>query len=53
MSEWFEVKVELRQGYAISPGLFNLSTGGLVRKVYARTFDEGGQMVGEAERNGS
>ena len=31
VSEWFPVRVELRQGSVMSPWLFNLYTGGVVR----------------------
>ena len=38
MSEWFDVIVDLRQGYAISLCLFNLHMNGVVRKVNARVL---------------
>ena len=36
VSEWFPVRVGLRQGCVMSPWLFNLYMDGVVREVYAR-----------------
>ena len=38
MSEWFPVRVGLRQGCVMSPWFFNLYVDGVVREVYARVF---------------
>ena len=35
VSEWFPVRVELRQGCVMSPWLFNLYIDGVVREVNA------------------
>ena len=35
VSGWFPVRVGLRQGCVMSPWLFNLYTGGVVREVNA------------------
>lgn len=41
------MKAELRQGCVMSPYLFNLVMGGVLREVTVRTFGKGGQTVGE------
>ena len=41
MSEWFPVRVGLRQGCLMSPWLFNLYTDGVVREVNARVLGRG------------
>ncbi|XP_076031278.1 uncharacterized protein LOC143019503 [Oratosquilla oratoria] len=46
-SEWFEVKVGLRQGCVMSPWLFNLYMDGVVREVNARVVSQGLEMVKE------
>ena len=38
MSEWFPVNVGLRQGCVMSPWLFNLHMGGVVRAVNVRVL---------------
>ena len=47
VSNWFPVKVGLRQGCVMSPWLFNVYMDGVVREVKARTYGKGVQMVGE------
>ena len=44
-SDSFEVKVGLRQGCVMSPGLFNLFMDGVVREVKARIGDRGLGLV--------
>ena len=41
LSEWFPVKVGLRQGCVMSPWLFNLYTDGVAREVNARVLGRG------------
>ena len=41
MSEWFQVKVGLRQGCVMSPWLFNLYFDGVVREVNERVLGRG------------
>ena len=38
MSEWFPVNVGLRQGYVMSPWLFNAYMDGVVREVNIRVL---------------
>ena len=38
VSEWFSVRVGLRQGCVMSPWLFNLYINGVVREVNARVL---------------
>ena len=38
MSEWFSVKVDLRQGCVMSPWLFNLFMDGLMKEFKANMF---------------
>ena len=45
MSEWFPVRVGLRQGCVMSPWLFNLYTDGVVREVNARALGRGLKLV--------
>ena len=45
MSEWFPVRVGLRQGCVMSPWLFNLHIDGVVRKVNARVLGRGLMLV--------
>ena len=45
MSEWFPVRVGLRQGYVMSPWLFNLYTDRVVREVKARVLGTGLKLV--------
>ena len=40
-SEWFEVKVGLRQGCVMSPWLFNVYMDGVVKEFKARILDKG------------
>lgn len=47
VSDWFAVKVGLRQGCVMSPWLFNLYMDGVVREVNARVIDQGVELVGE------
>ena len=46
-SEWFDVKVGLRQGCVMSPWLFNLYADGVVREVNARVCERGVKMKSE------
>ena len=46
-SEWFGVKVGLRQGCVMSPWLFNVFIDGVVREVKSRLENGGASMVGE------
>ena len=41
MSEWFDANVGLRQGYVISPWLFNVYIDGVFREVNARVQGRG------------
>ena len=41
MSEWFDVNVGLRQGYVMSPRLFNMYMDGVVREVNERVLGRG------------
>ena len=45
MSEWFPVRVGLRQGCVMSPWLFNLYIDGVVREVNARVLGRGLKLV--------
>ena len=45
MSEWFPVRVGLKQGCVMSPWLFNLYTDGVVREVNARVLGRGLKLV--------
>ena len=45
MSEWFSVRVGLRQGCVMSPWLFNLYIDGVVREVNARVFGRGLKLI--------
>ena len=49
MSEWFPVRVGLRQGCVMSPWLFNLFIDGLVREVNARVLGRGLGLVDERD----
>ena len=46
VSEWFPVRVGLRQGCVMSPWLFNLYIDGVVREVNARVLGRGVKMIG-------
>ena len=46
VSEWFPVRVGLRQGCVMSPWLFNLFMDGVVREVYARSMRAGVEFEG-------
>ena len=46
VSEWFDVKVGLRQGCMMSPWLFNMSMDGVVREVNERVLGWGVELVG-------
>lgn len=48
VSEWFDVKVGVRQGCVMSPWLFNVYMDGVVREVYARTRGVGVNLLNEA-----
>ena len=41
VSEWFPVNVGLRQGYVMSPWLFNVYMDGVVREVNVRVLGKG------------
>ena len=45
VSDWFSVKIGVRQGYVMSPCLFNLYMYGVVREVQARTLGKRTQLV--------
>ena len=45
VSEWFPVRVGLRQGCVLSPWLFNLYIDGVVREVNARALGRGLKLV--------
>ena len=45
VSEWFPVRVWLRQGCVMSPWLFNLYIDGMVREVNARVLGRGLKLV--------
>ena len=45
MSEWFPIKVGLRQGCVMSPWVFNLYIDGAVREVNARVLGRGLKLV--------
>ena len=45
VSEWFPVRVGLRQGCVMSPWLFNLCIDGVVRTVNARVLGRGLKLV--------
>ena len=45
LSEWFPVRVGLRQGCVMSPWLFNLYTDGVVREVNAQVLGRGLKLV--------
>ena len=45
VSDWFEVKVGLRQGCVMSPWLFNMYMDGVVREVNARVLGRGLELV--------
>ena len=44
-SDWFPVRVGLRQGCVMSPWLFNIYMDGLVREVNARVFGKGLKLL--------
>ena len=45
VSEWFPVRLELRQGCVMSPWLFSLYTDGVVRGVNAPVLGKGLKLV--------
>ena len=45
VSEWFLVRVGLRQGCVMSPWLFNIYIDGVVREVNARVFGKGVRLT--------
>ena len=45
VSEWFPVNVGLRQGYVMSPGLFNVCMDGAVREVNVRVLEKGLELL--------
>ena len=49
MSEWFPVRVGLRQGCVMSPWLFNLFIDGMVREVNACVMGRGLGLVDERD----
>ena len=49
LSEWFSVKVGLRQGCVMSPWLFNLYIDGVVREVNARVLGRGLKLIDRNE----
>ena len=46
-SDWFDVKVGLRQGCVMSPWLFNMYIDGVMREMTATVGEVGVEMVGE------
>ena len=46
VSEWFPVKVGLRQGCVMSPWLFNVYMDGVVQEVYVRAMGAGVDLAG-------
>ena len=46
VSEWFDVKVGLRQGCVMSPWLINKYMDGVVREVNERVMGKGVELVG-------
>ena len=50
VSDWFPVRMGLRQGCVISPWLFNLYIDGVVREVNARVFGRGLKLVDAEDR---
>ena len=50
VSEWFSVKVEVRQGCVMSPWLLNLYMDGVVREVQARALGTGTQLIREGKK---
>ena len=53
VSEWFPVRVGLKQGCVMLPWLFNLYTDGVVRKVNARVLGRGLKLVDGNDRVGA
>ena len=49
LSDWFEVRVGLRQGCVMSPWLFNLYIDGVVREVNARVLGRGLELIDASE----
>ena len=47
-SEWFSVRVGLRQGCVMSPWLFNVYMDGVVREVNARVLQRGVRLISDA-----
>ena len=45
VSKWFPVNVGLRQGCAMSPWLFNVYMGGVVREVNVRVLGKGLELL--------
>ena len=50
MSEWFSVRVGLRQGCVMSPWLFNIYMVSVVRKVNARMLGRSLSLVNSDDR---
>ena len=50
VSEWFSVRMGLRQGCVMSPWLFNLFIDGVVREVNARVLGRGLKLVDGEDR---
>ena len=47
MSEWFPVNVGLRQGYVMSPWLFNVYMDGVIREMNVRVLGKGLELLSE------
>ncbi len=45
VSDWFSVRIGLRQGCVMSPWLFNVYMDGIVREVHARLLGRGLSLV--------
>ncbi len=53
MSDWFPVRVGLRQGCVVLPWLFSVYMGGVVREVNARMLGRGLSLAGDDGREWS
>ena len=51
-SEWFFVKVGVRQCCVMSPWLFNLNMDSVVKELQVRTLRKGAQLVADGEEKG-
>ena len=51
-NDWFEVKMGLLQGCVMSPWLFDVCMGGVVREVNSRVLGRGIELMVENENVG-